>query len=271
MPMTTLHLTRLLVAMAVSVSFTPPITPEVLLQISIDQEPATQPSQPVQQPPAPPPHPISRSPLRMALPRREYLCEGGARVVILFETSAARLTLNDRNFNMKLVESASTTKYAEGSVVWSSTGEAGFLADNTDPANPKMLAEKCHMTSSFPVVAPATNAITGTVSYRQHVSLPPEAVVVIHLQDVYLQDAPSPFLAEFKTTVGQRHVRIPFTLKFDPSKIDPNHPYVVEASILVHDHLRFTNDTAYAVLTKGNPTNIDMILVPVEVSRGAKP
>src|SRR5580693_2716440 len=177
MPMTTLHLTRLLVAMAVSVSFTPPITPEVLLQISIDQEPATQPSQPVQQPPAPPPHPISRSPLRMALPRREYLCADGARVVILFETSAARLTLNDRIFNMKLVESASTTKYAEGPVVWSSTGEDGFLADNTDPANPKMLAEKCHMTSSFPFVAPATNAITGTVSYRQRVSLPPDAEV----------------------------------------------------------------------------------------------
>lgn len=237
----------------------------------LGQEPAPPTAQPTQKTPAPTPHPISRSPLRMALPRREYLCADGARVVILFETSAARLTLNDRIFNMKLVESASTTKYAEGSVVWSSTGVDGFLADNTDPANPKMLAEKCHMTISFPVVAPSIGSITGTVSYRQHVSLPPDAVVVIHLQDVYLQDAPSPFLAEFKTTVGHRHVPIPFTLKFDPAKIDPNHPYVIEASILVHDHLRFTNDTAYPVLTKGNSTKVDMILVPVEASRGAKP
>lgn len=236
----------------------------------LDQDPAPPTVQPTQKAPAPTPHPISRSPLRMALPRRVYLCADGARVVILFETSAARLTLNDRIFNMKLVESASTTKYAAGSVVWTSSGEDGFLADNTDPANPKMLAEKCHMTSSFPVAAPAPNAITGTVSYRQHVSLPPDAVVVIHLQDVYLQDAPSPFLAEFKTTVGQRHVPIPFALKFDPGKIDPNHPYVVEASILVHEQLRFTNDTSYPVLTKGNPTNIDMILVPVEAP-GAKP
>jgi putative lipoprotein len=269
--MITLYLTKLLVAITVSVFFTPPITPEVLRHISMEQEPTTAPSQQVQQPPAPPPHPISRSPLRMALPRRTYLCDGGARIVILFETTAARLTLNDRIFNMKLVQSASTTKYAEGPVVWSSTGEDGFLVDNTDPANPRMLAEKCHMTSSFPVAAPATNAITGTVSYRQHVSLPPYAVVVIHLQDVYLQDAPSPFLAEFKTTVGQRRVPIPFTLKFDPAKIDPNHPYVVEASILVHEHLRFTNDTSYPVLTKGNPTSVDMILVPVEAPASAKP
>jgi putative lipoprotein len=237
----------------------------------LDQDPAPPTAQPAQKLPAPTPHPISRSPLRMALPRREYLCADGARVVILFETTAARLTLNDRIFNMKLVQSASTTKYAQGSVVWSSTGEDGFLADNSDPANPKMLAENCHMTSSFPVVPRAASSITGTVSYRQHLNLPRDAVVVIHLQDVYLPDAPSPFLAEFKTTVGQRHVPIPFTLKFDPAKIDPNHPYVVEASILVHEHLRFTNDTAYPVLTKGNPANVDMILVPVRAPAGAKP
>jgi len=237
----------------------------------LDQDPAPPTAQPAQKLPAPTPHPISRSPLRMALPRREYLCADGARVVILFETTAARLTLNGRIFNMKLGESASTTKYADGSVVWSSTGEDGFLADNSDPANPKMLAENCHMTSSFPVVPRTASSITGTVSYRQHLNLPRDAVVVIHLQDVYLPDAPSPFLAEFKTTVGQRHVPIPFTLKFDAAKIDPNHPYVVEASILVHEHLRFTNDTAYPVLTKGNPANVDMILVPVEAPAGAKP
>jgi uncharacterized lipoprotein YbaY len=237
----------------------------------LDQDPAPPTAQPAQKLPAPTPHPISRSPLRMALPRREYRCDGGARVVILFETTAARLTLNDRIFNMKLVESASTTKYAQGSVVWSSTGEDGFLADNSDPSNPKMLAEKCHMTSSFPVVPRAASSITGTVSYRQHLNLPRDSVVVIRLQDVYLPDAPSPFLAEFKTTMGQRHVPIPFTLKFDPAKIDPNHPYVVEASILVHEHLRFTNDTAYPVLTKGNPSNIDIILVPVGAPAGTKP
>jgi len=237
----------------------------------LDQDPAPPAAQPTQKAPAPTPHPISRSPLRMALPRREYLCADGARIVILFETTAARLTLNDRIFNMKLVESATTTKYAAGPVVWSSTGEDGFLADNSDPENPKMLAEKCHVTSSFPVVSRAANSITGTVSYRQHLNLPRDAVIVIHLQDVYLQDASSPSLAEFKTTVGQRHVPIPFTLKFDAAKIDPNHPYVVEASILVHEQLRFTNDTAYPVLTKGNPANVDMILAPVEAPAGAKP
>ncbi len=235
-----------------------------------EQEP-TPPAQPAQKNAAPNPYPLSRSPLRMALPRREYHCAGGVRIVILFETTAARLTLNDHIYNMKLVQSADTTKYAEGSVVWSSTGEEGFLTDNADGANPKMLAADCHLFSSFPVPAPHMGSITGTVAYRQKLVLPSDAVVVIHLQDVFLPEAPSPFLAEYKATVGSQHGPIPFTLKFDPSKIDPNHPYVLEASILVGDQLRFTTDTAYPVLTQGHSAKVDMILVPVQTPRAARP
>jgi putative lipoprotein len=113
--------------------------------------------------------------------------------------------------------------------------------------------------------------VTGTVTYRQRIALPSSAVVIVHLQDVYLPDAPSPFLAEYKTTLGGRQVPIPFTLKFDPTKIDPKHPYAVEASILVHGKLRFTNDTAYLVLTQGHPAKIEMILVPVDAPAPAKP
>jgi hypothetical protein len=42
-------------------------------------------------------------------------------------------------------------------------------------------------------------------------------------------------------------------------------------SLLVHDQLRFTNDTAYFVSTQGHPTNVDMILVAVDAPRGTKP
>ena len=122
-----------------------------------------------------------------------------------------------------------------------------------------------------PPVAAAAGRITGTVRFRHRVALPPDAVVLVQLQDVFLPDAPSPFLAESKTTVGLRQVPIPFTLKFDPAKIDPKHPYAVEASILVHNQLRFTNDTAYLVLTQGHPAKVDMILVEVDAPRGTKP
>jgi membrane-bound inhibitor of C-type lysozyme len=113
---------------------------------------------------------LSRSPLHFALPRREYLCDGGARIVILIETNAARLTLNDHIYNMKQVEAASGTKYAEGSVVWSGEGNDGFLEDDTVPGKPQMLAPDCHLHSTYPPVAPAAGRITGTVTYRQRVA-----------------------------------------------------------------------------------------------------
>jgi hypothetical protein len=59
------------------------------------------PSQPALQTPAPPPHAISRSPMRFAAPR--IFCAGGARIVILVESKAARLTLNGHIYNMKQV------------------------------------------------------------------------------------------------------------------------------------------------------------------------
>ena len=265
------RLSAIVIATAGSVSLTLPHPSLGAQQSSSEQAPAAPPSQPAQQTPAPPPHPISRSPMRFALPRREYLCAGGARIVILLETKAARLTLNGHIYNMKQVETVSGTKYVEGSVVWSSDGDDGFLENDTVAGKPQMLATNCRLQSIYPPVAPTAGKITGTISFPRRVPLPPDAVVLVQLQDVFLPDAPSPFLAESKTTLGGRQVPIPFILKFDPAKIDPKHPYAVEASILVHNQLRFTNDTAYLVLTQGHPAKVDMILVEVDAPRGTKP
>jgi putative lipoprotein len=263
------RLSAIVIAVAASVS--PILLPRSLRAQKATPHEVPAPSPSAQESPAPPPRPISRSPLHFALPRHEYLCDGGTRLVILVQTNAARLTLNDHTYDMKQVETASGTKYSEGSVVWSGDGDDGVLEDDRVPGKPQMLATNCHLKTVYPPVAPGAGRVTGTVTYRQHMALPPDAVVLVHLQDVYLPDAPSPFLAEYKTTLGERQAPIRFTLKFDPAKIDPKHPYTVEARILVHDQLRFTNDTAYPVLTQGHPSKIDMILVPVDAPSARKP
>lgn len=260
----------IVIALAALVSSTLPGRSSGAQQTPPNQAPVPQPPS-SQRSPAPPPHPISRSPLHFAMPRRAYLCDGWAKIVVVIETNAVRLTMNDHIYNMKQVESSSGRKYAEGSILWSSDGDNGSLEDDTDPGKPQMLATNCHLQSVYPPAAPATGTITGTVSYRPPTALPPDAVVLVHLQDVFLPDAPSPFLAEYKNTLGGRKLPVPFTLKFDPAKIDPKHPYVVEASIFVHDQLRFTNDTAYFVLTQGHPAKVDMILVAVDAPAGTKP
>jgi putative lipoprotein len=269
--MLVIRLSVVFIAIAASRSVIEQALSSVAEQSAADAVPPRPPSQSNPQSPATIPHPLSRSSLHFRLPRRAYLSDGGARMVMPIETNAARLALNEHIYNGKQVETAFGTKYAGGRVVWSHDGDDGFLEDNTVASKPQILAANGRLQNVHPPIAAAAGRITGTVRFRHRVALPPDAVVLVQLQDVFLPDAPSPFLAESKTTVGLRQVPIPFTLKFDPAKIDPKHPYAVEASILVHNQLRFTNETAYLVLTQGHPAKVDMILVEVDAPAGTKP
>ncbi|HKN75161.1 MAG TPA: YbaY family lipoprotein [Candidatus Acidoferrum sp.] len=230
-------------------------------QSSPAQAPTTAAPQSVQQTPAPPPHPISRSPLRFALPRREYLCAGGARIVILLETKAARLTLNGHIYDMKQLETASGTKYAEGSVVWSSTGEDGFLVDSADSSHPKMLAEECHLQSSYPPAAPAAGSIQGTATFGSHPTLPSDSVLIVQLRDLTRDaDDPAAVLAEERIPIGGRAAPIPFTLKFDTSKATAKTPFAISASITGHGKLLFVLVKAVTIPDIANPAPVHLAL-----------
>jgi uncharacterized lipoprotein YbaY len=235
-------------------------------QASPDQAPGA-PPQPEQQTPHPPT--LSRSPLRFALPRREYLCAGGARIVILLETKAARLTLNGHIYNMKQVESASGTKYAEGSVVWSSTGEDGFLTDSADALHPKMLAEECHLQSSFPPAPPSTGSIPGTATFASHPTLPGDAILIVQLRDLSRDaDDPAAVLAEERIPIGGRTAPISFELKFDPSKTTAKIPFAISASITGHGKLLFVLAKAVTIPDIANPGPVHLALSRATTNKG---
>ncbi len=235
-------------------------------QSSPEQAPGT-PPQPAQRTPHPPSP--SRSTLRFALPRREYLCAGGARIVILLETKAARLTLNGHIYNMKQVESASGTKYAEGSVVWSSTGEEGFLADSADSSQPKMLAEECHLQSSYPPVGPAAGSIGGAATFGSRPTLPGDAVLIVQLRDLSRDaDDPAAVLAEERIPIGGRTAPISFELRFDPSKTTAKIPFAISASINGHGKLLFVLVKAVTIADIANPKPVHLALSRATTNTG---
>ncbi len=102
--------------------------------------------------------------------------------------------------------------------------------------------------------------VTGTVSYRERIALPPDAVVDLRLEDVSRQDAPATVIAE-QTLDPAPAVPISFALAYDPKAIDERHRYVVRATIRRGEHLLFVTDTAYPVLTQGHPAHADLVLV----------
>jgi len=106
--------------------------------------------------------------------------------------------------------------------------------------------------------------VTGTVSYRERIALPENALVTVTLEDISLADAPSKVLATQEFTTDGKQVPFAFELKYDASQIKANHRYNVRASIHVDSKLRFTTDTIAPVITDAaNTESLNLRLVGV--------
>jgi putative lipoprotein len=116
--------------------------------------------------------------------------------------------------------------------------------------------------------AAADYTIGGTITYRERVALPPDAVVEVRLSDVSRQDTAAPVMAE--TTILPAGAQVPFSfdLRYDPEKIQPEHTYAVRATIRSGGQLRFTTTTAHHVITRGNPKHVDLVLASVAGAGG---
>ncbi|MGB3900833.1 MAG: YbaY family lipoprotein [Mesorhizobium sp.] len=92
----------------------------------------------------------------------------------------------------------------------------------------------------------AEHVLHGEVLYRERIALPPNAVISVQLADVSLADAPAAILGEQKIDpAGQ--VPVKFEIRFDPSVVQPNMSYALQARITVDDKLWFITDTRHSV------------------------
>ncbi len=202
--------------------------------------------------------------------RFDYTCEGGAKVVVYLHTDTAKVRFQDKQYLMRQTRSADGGRYSDGKVLWWGVGNGGFLQEDTADGNGAMLAKDCKLDK--PMNGGATDGVVdGSITYRQRIALPPNALILFQLQDVSLADAPATVIAEDKITLGDRQVPVNFTLKFDPAQIDPKHTYSISARILVDGQLRFINDGSYQVLTHGNANRADMVLKQVPLGAPSQP
>ncbi len=106
-------------------------------------------------------------------------------------------------------------------------------------------------------------SVTGTVTYRERIALAPDATVQVQLRDTSYQDAASILIAE-QVIHNPGQVPIEFSVDYNRDDLDPRNTYSISARIMGPDgRLLFINDTAYDVITRGNPDNVDMLLVMV--------
>jgi uncharacterized lipoprotein YbaY len=193
----------------------------------------------------------------------DYTCAGSTKLTVYLHDQLAKVRYEDRAYLMKQTPSADGGRYSDGKVVWWGKGNGGFLQEDTPDGDGRMIVQGCQLDK--PLNA-QTGTVTGTVSYLQRVALPPNAVIQVQLLDVSVADAPANVMTEETIDLGRRQVPVPFTLTFDPMKIDPKHSYSVRAKITVEGALRFTSDHSYPVLTAGKPAHAELILQQVPPS-----
>lgn len=106
--------------------------------------------------------------------------------------------------------------------------------------------------------------VSGAITYRERIALTPEMTIVVELRDVSLADAAAPLIAS-QTIRNAGQVPISFKLPYDPDDISLRNTYGISARIEEPDgRLIFINDTAHDVITRGNPSRADMVLVLVQ-------
>ena len=118
-----------------------------------------------------------------------------------------------------------------------------------------LLAAAACGTASTPPPAPAARnkgLLSGTVTYREMVALPPNAQVAVRVWDALLPPEVATVGETKFPAAGQ--VPLPFELFYDPDLIQETHTYGARASISVDGVAWFQTEQPVPVLTQGAPT-----------------
>ena len=113
------------------------------------------------------------------------------------------------------------------------------------------------------VCAEGGSSVTGTITFDGDPSIPAGAVLTVQLRDVSHQDASAKVIAT-QTIDGPERFPIDFAVPYEPGDIDDRATYGLNIRISLQDRLIYINDTAFDVLTRGNPSRgLDVWVIAV--------
>lgn len=122
-----------------------------------------------------------------------------------------------------------------------------------------LLITACAVDSPTPA---QSKTVTGSVTYRERIALPPSAVIKVRLVDASRADAPATVIGEQVIKAAGRQIPFAFEIAYDPKRIEERFTYAVQARIEDEDgRLRFISDRHYPVLTRGAGRHVDLVLI----------
>lgn len=130
-----------------------------------------------------------------------------------------------------------------------------------------LAAGGCQMTVPFNT-APSREGKTvltlleGIATYRERIALPPDAVLIVTIQDVSLADAPASVIARVRLPTNGRQVPLPYAVEYDASRILAGRRYTVSGR--VEDgtgRLLWITDTAISLPEPGDRVDLPLVQV----------
>ena len=104
--------------------------------------------------------------------------------------------------------------------------------------------------------------IDGSITYLQRIAIPKGSTVLVELFDISGGGSQATRIARQRFATDSQ-VPVRFQLAYDRNRIDPARSYGLRARILVDGALWFVNDQPVPVLTRGNPTSVQIPVRPV--------
>jgi putative lipoprotein len=108
----------------------------------------------------------------------------------------------------------------------------------------------------------ADAVLLGTVSCRQPVTLPRMATLRVELMDTSARDAHGAVVGEDTHWITSGKLPADFLVRYDPSRIDPSHVYIVRARVLDGDTVLLMGTASHPVLLRGASRTVDVVVAP---------
>ena len=196
-----------------------------------------------------------------------YSCDDGTRFDVAFSADSdgrpqASLRFAGREITLPQVVAASGASYRSGDVALHTKEEKALFSDGKSRLRSCILADSTPATAQ-PAAPSAFVDIGGSVTWQATSPLPPDAVLIVRIQDTSRTDAPALTLAEQRIGLADNPLPIPFKLTIDRDLIGKNAQITVAARIERKGKLLFINDSIHRAFMDGQPRQVDMTLVPV--------
>lgn len=201
--------------------------------------------------------------------RVAYTCDNGSRIEISFPTASdgqplAILHFADEAISLRQVPAPTGALYRNETIRLHTKDDVAAFEDG------KGNVRRCQRGTAPQSMAPSTAAanssfidIAGQVSYLSRIALPPDAVLIVRIQDT----ARALTLAEQRIALSGQQVPIAFQTTIDRDLIGKKARIVVTARIERRGKPLFISDRITPTLEPGQPRPLDILLKPVGSAR----